>query len=168
MATKTCIKCGGTWPISFFYIHRKGKKRARCIGCQQRTNAETYRLNRKAHNSIARHARSFGLEKSKFAEQFGWDATRMAEDLAHALNGKCPYCLKPNSDPLKLTFDILNPSMPPHYSANVRICCSDCNCSKKLMSPDAWAERLKTWQEYRKWIAEIEINPLFQLPLFQE
>jgi hypothetical protein len=166
VATKTCIKCGGTWPISFFYVHRKGKKRARCIGCDPRSNPGDYTLHRKAHNSISRHARSFGLAKADFIAKFAWNPQRMAQDLAHALTGKCPYCFEPVIDPQRLTFDVIDPTKPPHYSANVRICCGSCNTAKKLMTPEAWAERLRTWAEYRVWMETLRDNPLKNLPLF--
>ena len=167
-ATKTCIKCGGTWPISFFYIHRKGKKRARCIGCEPKRTEGNYLLIRKAHNSITRHARSIGLAKANFAEQFGWNPYRMAEDLAHAITGRCPYCLEPVIDPHRLTFDVIDPKKPPNYSANVRICCATCNTTKNSMDPEAWGERLRLLAEYREWIDKVRDNPLKNLPLFRE
>lgn len=167
MASKTCIACGGTWPIAFFYSHGNGKKRARCIGCNRKTDSQTYLLTRKAHNSIVRHAKNRGISKTEFTNQFGWTTQRMAEDLHLAGAGKCPYCLEHAADFKSLTFDVIDPIKPPHYSANVRICCDKCNVAKKNMSPEAWAERLDTWIKYREWIDKIKNNPVLNLPLFQ-
>lgn len=167
MATQTCIRCGGTWPISFFYVHRKGKKRAACIGCDRKSTAPNYLLIRKAHNSTVRHAKAFGLSKAEFVDRFGWHHLRMADDLKHALLGKCPYCLQQTDDPKALSFDVIDPAKPPHYSSNVRICCATCNFTKHNSTPEAWAERLDTWAKYREWIDNLKSNPVLNLPLFK-
>lgn len=138
----------------------------RCIGCDPRNNPQAYLLVRKAHNSIYRHARSFGLSKADFAERFGWHHKRMADDLDHARTGICPYCRDRITDLRSLTFDVIDPTKPPTYSSNVRICCLKCNVQKKTMSQEAWAERLDTWEKYREWIEKLKNNPVENLPLF--
>ena len=165
MATKTCIACGGTWPLSFFYIRYKGRKQGRCIGCNPRRTGPRYLLVRKAHNSIARHARSFGMTKELFSSTFAWNPRHMADDLTNLQ--VCPYCRNPVDDPKTLTFDVIDPTKPPHYASNVRICCLECNSAKHSMSPEAWAERIDCWNKYREWIEKIKSNPTIQLPLFQ-
>jgi|SRR5215467_8268796 len=164
MATKTCTKCGGNWPLSFFHTHWRGnRKRADCIGCRPERRNSLYF---KAKNSRARHAKNRDLAAASFAEQFGWALERMVDDLKATT--ACPYCLMPISDPARLTFDVIDPAKMPHYSNNVRVCCLDCNSAKSNLDPDAWAERLETWIKYRKWMANLKTNPLFQLPLFSE
>ena len=92
----------------------------------------------------------------------------MVDDLVHTAAGKCPYCQDPIDSPLNLSFDVLDPNKPPNYSANVRVCCLECNRSKRTMSPEQWAERLSTWEKYRKWIENIRSNPQMGLPLFRD
>ena len=174
MATKTCIGCGGTWPVSFFHLnggtHKKSKHlpRAQCMGCASKYRSPNYVFLQKATTSTILHARTHGISRPEFINRFGWVRERLAADLRHALAGNCPYCQKPFSDLKQLTFDVIDPTHPPHYSSNVRICCATCNGAKKRMNPEAWAERLKCWEDYRKWMEEIRSNPQLGLPLFQE
>lgn len=173
MPTKTCVACGGTWPISFFHLnggtHKKSKHlpRAQCIGCARKYRSPDYPLTRKANTSIHRHAKTYGLSTADFASQFGWNPKRMVAELAHAMGGNCPYCQNPLVEQKMLTFDIIDPSKPPNYSSNVRICCLECNTSKKGKSPEAWAERVDTWNKYREWISKLRENPTQNLPLFR-
>ena len=173
MDSKTCIGCGGTWPVSFFHLnggtHKKSRyqPRAQCMGCARKYRSPNHVFLRKATTSTILHARNFAITRAEFIDRFGWNRERLADDLRHALGGTCPYCQNPYTELQQLTFDVIDPQRPPNYSANVRICCRTCNSAKKQMNPEAWAVRIKTWEEYRKWIEAVKSNPQLGLPLFQ-
>ena len=163
MAEQICKSCGQTWPASFFYANQNGT----CMGCRPNRRTLGAKLRHKVTNSIIRHAVSLNIPRSDLVSSFGWNASRMVDDLTHAAAGKCPYCQKPIDDPLAYTFDILDPQKPPHYASNVRICCLECNISKNKMSPEAWAERIDCWNKYREYLERLKSNPVINLPLFK-
>jgi hypothetical protein len=171
--TKRCASCGGEYLFAFFRhntnIHgsRTLTRTAqpyhdRCIGCEAKSKGEelkNQRLRRKAIGTRRRHAaklRELGKLRSEgdLENLYGWSLERMIENINNVIKEGCPYCLQlPNVAEEGLgivTLDILNPNDEPHYSTNVRWCCTRCNSVKQRISPTTWGARLSMWSLWRR------------------
>jgi hypothetical protein len=163
--TKRCIACGGTYYLTFFgrRANIKGNiglkretrlHRNRCIGCEagkERKDSIDRNLRRKAVATRRRHAEKLKAVEviknlSDLEELYGWALDRMIEDIKRVVVDGCPYCLlSVNVAELgfgNITLDIINPDKRPHYSTNVRWCCTRCNSEKQRVSSEVWGDRL--------------------------
>jgi hypothetical protein len=179
---KRCRACGGTFDEEAFFRQNRTESRfgqvylakhARCIGCELTARNEPTleaRALRKSRQTIQHHAEKYGMSRSEFSAQYGWDARRLAHDIKHALENTCRYCWTPYSEMGHglddLTFDIIDRSKPPYYHTNVSVCCRTCNTEKAKMPPDLWSRRLLGWRQWRSWMDGMKVNPLQGLPLF--
>lgn len=177
---KQCKKCGGSYPEVFFRVNRETWRGANhrtssiCIGCELTSRTTRKCSNRtleKAIKAIGHHALKYGMKRSDFREQYGWDSKQMAHDIEHAMLNGCPYCFRPFSEMAHgladLSIDIIDRSKPPYYSTNTKWVCVTCNAEKQHMPPELWEQKKRAWAEWTRNQERINHNPLSGLPLFE-
>jgi hypothetical protein len=182
LPSKRCMTCGGEYLLDFFRLNagpngssspnpRTERYRDRCIGCdaiRKRTEPLERRLRRKAIAARRRHGARFkelGVIKDELdlEEVYGWSVKEMMSDISRLIDKGCPYCLQPvdtsESDFGVITIDVVNVDQAPHYSTNVRWCCSRCNSEKQRTPADVWAARQSMWKRWRQTQIRCGVDP---------
>lgn len=143
----------------------------RCMGCdadRKREVAFLRLLRRKASSTRQRHALALNqkgiiADVDDLQEIYGWALDVMINDIRRMIENGCPYCLQ-KVDVAKqglgvVTLDILNADYAPHYSTNVRWCCTRCNSEKQRLSPAVWGARRSMWELWRRHQIRVESHP---------
>jgi hypothetical protein len=93
----------------------------------------------KARDTIRNHARAFIAagwiaDESEMASKLNWRIESIARQMEHAFAGTCPACDEPfakmSTGRAALTVDVCDPTRPPVWSLNTRLCCTTCNKEK--------------------------------------
>lgn len=189
-ATRTCRRCGGSYPETFFRnvghasnrldISSRKHRSAVCLGCTQTsqdTKKAVDRLPIKARDTIRHHARVLVARgkvqsTSELVDRYGWSQFQLAHDIQHSYKNGCPYCQRPFSEMghglNDIQLDIVDPSKPPNYRTNTRWVCQTCNRMKSNTSPELWEERLYCFALHAKQTGRIAAGDVCSgLPLFE-
>jgi len=169
--SKRCITCGGNYLLIFFRRSVKANShhtikpwepdyQDRCIGCEALIKHDEpidRRLRRKAIAARRRHGaklKELGIigSEDELEDMYGWSLDRMIDGIKHVMEKGCTYCGQPVKTAEEglgaITLDIFNTDLLPHYSTNVRWCCSNCNSEKQRTSPDIWGARQSMWHRW--------------------
>jgi hypothetical protein len=141
-----CSTCRGSYGISFFSRFNdpmQGRRwSSRCNYCMCRTSKRWNRrrvIRVKAKTTIESHKRRFGSD----IHLYGWRLNQIEADIKKKLGSRCPECERLMSLNV-ISLDIIDPTMPPEYSTNVRIICLQCNAQKGSKTPEEWL-RFRYW-----------------------